>query len=127
MKKCFFAFILLMSMLSALAQETSEMQQVMEKMPGLVKLVNNLQTAAQSSEDKAKYELAIEDLRGANKSMMNWMVGFGERFDADEMMKGKELTAQKKEWLQEEKIKVIALEEEIDGSLKKAAAALLEE
>lgn len=114
-------------MLSALAQESSEMQQVMEKhdevmekMPELVKLINNLQTVAQNSEDKAKYELAIEDLRGANKSMMNWMVGFGERFDADEMMKGKELTTQKKEWLLEEKIKVVALEEEIDSTMEKS-------
>lgn len=127
MKKCLILFLLFVGTLTALAQEISEMQEVMQKhdevmakMPGLVKLVNSLQTAAQNSDDKAKYELAIEDLKDANKSMMNWMVGFGKRFDADEMMKGKELTNEKKEWLQEEKIKVLALEEEIDNALSKA-------
>lgn len=134
MKKCFFVFLLFIGLLSAIAQEPTEMQEVMqmhdevmEKMPGLVKSVNKLQTAAQGSEDKAKYELAIEDLRKSNKSMMSWMIGFGKRFDADEMMKGKELSAQKKEWLQEEKTKVIALKEEIDNALVKAEKLFPEE
>jgi len=134
MKKCFFAFLLFMGLLSAIAQENSEMKQVMEthdrvmeKMPELVKLINSLQTAARNSEDKTKYELAVEDLQEANKSMQNWMVGFGKGFDADEMMKGKELTAQKKELLQEEKIKVLALEEEINNTLAKAEKLLPKE
>ncbi|MGI9549913.1 MAG: hypothetical protein ACR2MT_01835 [Aurantibacter sp.] len=133
MKKCFFAFLLFVGTLSAMAQETTEMQQViakhdelMEKMPGLVKLINKLQTAAQNSEDQAKYELAIEDLRTANKSMQNWMIGFGKRFDADEMMKGKKLTAQKKEWLQEEKTKILVLDKEINNSIDEAKTLLPE-
>lgn len=128
MKKCFFVFLLFLSFLSAIAQETSEMKQVMqthdqvmEKMPELVHLINSLQTAAQNSDDKAKYELAIEDLKASNKSMQNWMIGFGKRFDADEMMKGKELTPQKQEWLKEEKVKVIALGKEIDSVMQKTS------
>lgn len=37
--------------------------------------------------------------------MMNWMQGFGERFTADEMMKGKVLSEEKKIWLHEEEKK----------------------
>lgn len=131
MKKCFFVFLLFMGLLSVIAQETSQMQQVMEKhdqvmdkMPELVRLINSLQTAAQNSEDKAKYELAIEDLKASNTSMQNWMIGFGERFDADEMMKGKELTPQKQEWLKEEQIKILALGKEIDRVMKKTGLLL---
>jgi len=131
MKKCFFVFLLFLGLLSAIAQETSEMQQVMkthdnvmDKMPELVRLINSLQTAAQNSDDKAKYELAIEDLKASNVSMQNWMIGFGERFDADEMMKGKELTPQKQEWLKEEQVKILALGKEIDGVMKKSSLLL---
>ncbi len=134
MKKQFILFLLFIFTLGAVAQERSEMEQVMEmhdkameKMPELVKLINQLQTASQNSVDKAKYELAIEELKTSNKSMQNWMVGFGQRFDTDEIMKGKELTKQKKEWLQEEKTKIIALEEEIDGALANAEKLLSKE
>jgi len=131
MRKCFFIFLLFVGLLSAIAQDSTEMQRVMEmhdivmdKMPALGKMVQQLKTAAQNSEDKSKYELAIEDLMASNKSMQNWMIGFGKRFDADEMMKGKELTVQKKAWLQQEKTKVIALDKEIDGSLAKSQKLL---
>lgn len=58
---------------------------------------------------------------------MSRMIGFGKRFDIDEMMKGKESTTQKEEWLQEGKTKVMALEEEIDNALAKAEKLLPEE
>ena len=128
MKKCFFIFLLFAGLLSAISQELTEMQQVMEmhdkamkKMPILGNLVQQLQTAAQNSEDKVKYELAIEDLKSANMSMQNWMIGFGKRFDADEMMKGKELTVQKKEWLKQEKTKVATVDKKIDASIERAS------
>ena len=131
MKKCFFLFLFFVISLSAISQEATEMQQVMtmhdevmEKMPKLVRLVNNLQTAAQKNGDDSKYERAIENLKAANNSMQDWMVGFGQRFDADEMMKGKKLSAEKKAWLQEEKTKILAVDREIEKSIKKAEALL---
>jgi hypothetical protein len=52
------------------------------------------------------------------------MEGFGKRFDAEEMMKGKELTAEKLKWLSEEEKKVKALQKEINSSMKKAEKLL---
>ena len=75
--------------------------EVMDEMPKLAKLMNKLQTKADASYDKTKYKKAIADLKSANKSMMNWMTGFGERFEADEMMKGKALSEQKQKSPQE--------------------------
>lgn len=100
--------------------------EVMDEMPKLVKLINKLQTKADASYEKTKYKKAIADLKAANKSMMTWMTGFGERFEADEMMKGKALSEQKQKWLLEEEQKVAALKEEIELSIAQAEA-LVEE
>jgi len=35
------------------------------------------------------------------KYIMDWMHGFGSRFDSDEILNGKELTEQKQIWLDE--------------------------
>jgi hypothetical protein len=56
--------------------------------------------------------------------MMEWMQGFGERFDSDEILKGKPLTDQKKQWLDEEEEKIRALEEQINGSIARARDVL---
>ncbi|NAS10754.1 hypothetical protein [Poritiphilus flavus] len=100
--------------------------EVMEEMPKLVRLIGQLETKAQNSSDSQKYLDAIDDLKKANTSMMSWMEGFGKRFTADEMYKNRGLTAQKQQWLVEEKKKVIELREEIYGSLKQANSVLEE-
>ena len=66
----------------------------------------------------------MKDLQRANKSMMDWMMGFGDRFDSDEILNGKELTAEKQAWLNEEEEKVVALKEQINSSIEKAEALL---
>ncbi|MDX1328353.1 MAG: hypothetical protein R3299_11675, partial [Arenibacter sp.] len=53
-------------------------------------------------------------------SMMDWMKNFGERFDGDEIMKGKSLTEEKQQWLDEEEVKVKALRDQINTSIKNA-------
>lgn len=100
--------------------------EVMDEMPKLVKLINKLQTKADASDENTEYKEAIVDLKSANKSMMTWMTGFGERFEADEMMRGKALGEQKQKWLLEEEQKVAALKEEIELSIAQAEA-LVEE
>lgn len=134
MKKFILVFFFLVGTFATIAQETAKMQEVTElhdkvmaKMPELIKLINKLQTAAQNSEDKAGYELAIEDLKAANMSMQTWMIGFGKRFDADEMMKGKKLTEQKQLWLNEEAKKVEVVDKEVEASFKKAKILLNKE
>jgi len=96
--------------------------EVMDEMPKLVKLINKLQTKADASYEKTKYKKAIADLKSANKSMMTCMTGFGERFEADEMMKRKALSEKKQKWLLEEEQKVVALKEEIKLRIAQAEA-----
>ena len=117
--------------LSIYAQESTQMQQVMtahdevmDKMPDLVKLIGQLQPKADTTKAGRKYQKAINNLKASNKSMMVWMQGFGERFTADEMMKGKALTEEKQIWVAEEQKKVKALRKEIDASMKKAKKLL---
>ncbi|MDB2606314.1 hypothetical protein N9Y48_00910 [Zobellia sp.] len=137
MKKLFvtLATVLVLGTVSINAQdataEPTKMQQVMEshdmvmdKMPTISKLINKLQTRANASYEKTKYEHAIADLKNANKSMMTWMENFGKRFDSKEMLKGKQLTPQKQEWLLEEEKNIAVLDEEINLSIAQGEATL---
>ncbi len=98
--------------------------EVMPKMGKLSKLVSELKEKVDTTETGRKYEMAMKDLQKANKSMMDWMMGFGDRFDSDEILNGKELTAEKQAWLNEEEDKVVALKEQINSSIEKAEALL---
>lgn len=98
--------------------------EVMPKMGKLGKLVGELKTKVDTTEVGQQYEVAMKDLQAANESMMNWMMTFGDRFDSDEILNGKELNEQKKEWLNEEEEKVKALQEQINSSIEKAEALL---
>ncbi len=94
--------------------------EVMPKMGTISKLVAALKPMADSTSTGIEYQKAMRDLQGAHTSMMDWMKGFGERFDSDEILNGKELTAQKQRWLNEEEEKVKALREEINSSIANA-------
>ncbi len=98
--------------------------EVMPKMGKLSKLVSELKEKVDTTETGRKYEMAMKDLQKANKSMMDWMMVFGDRFDSDEILNGKELTAEKQAWLNEEEEKVVALKEQINSSIEKAEALL---
>ena len=134
--RTFFAIsILILSTPSTFAQDSEKEQtkmeevmdthdQVMDRMPELAKLIGKLETKASNTEEKKPYQDAVKDLKAANKSMMDWMVGFGNRFEADEMMKGKPLSEQKQQWLLEEEQKVRQLREEINLSIKQGEKIL---
>jgi len=98
--------------------------EVMPKMTTLSKLVAELKAKVDTTEAGMQYEVAMKDLQIGHKSMMDWMKEFGDRFDSDEILNGKELTAQKKDWLIEEEEKVNALKEQINSSIEKAEALL---
>jgi hypothetical protein len=98
--------------------------EVMPKMGTLSKLVAELKTKVDTTAAGKEYEVAMKDLQEANKSMMDWMKGFGDRFDSDEILDGKELTPKKQEWLNEEEEKVIALKEQINASIENAEKLL---
>jgi len=98
--------------------------EVMPKMGTIGKLVAELKPKIDSTESGIAYEVAMKDLQAAHKSMMDWMKGFGDRFTSDEILKGAELTEEKKMWLNEEEEKVKALKEQINTSIKNAEKLL---
>lgn len=98
--------------------------EVMPKMGKLGKLVGQLKSKVDSTENGQQYAVAMKDLQKAHASMMDWMQGFGERFDPDEILNGKELTPKKKEWLDEEEEKVKALKQQINSSIERAETLL---
>lgn len=112
-------------------EETSRMEQVMaihdEVMPKLGtlgKLVGQLKPMADSLGAESIEAKAMKDLQEANKSMMDWMQGFGNRFDSEEIMNGKELSEEKKKWLKEEEEKVKMVKENIVSSIERAEEIL---
>lgn len=98
--------------------------EVMPKMGKLGQLVGKLKPMADSLGLESPQGKAMKDLQEANMSMMDWMQGFGDRFDSDEIMKGKELSDEKKKWLDEEEEKVSLVKEKINSSIANAEALL---
>jgi hypothetical protein len=97
---------------------------VMPKMKTIGKLVGQLKPLADSSQQGIAYQLAMKDLQEANTAMMDWMKGFGDRFKFEEIHKGKELTAEKKAWLEEEEVKVKEMRDKVNASIERAEALL---
>jgi len=98
--------------------------EVMPKMGAISNLIADLKPKVDSTEVGKENLKAIRDLQGAHKSMMDWMKSFGERFDYEEIMNGKELNAEKIEWLKEEDVKVKELREKINTSIANAERVL---
>ena len=98
--------------------------EVMPKMGTIGKLVGELKPKVDSTETGKQYEVAMKDLQAANTAMMDWMKEFGDRFDHEEILEGKELSAEKQQWLDEEEEKVKVVKEKINGSIARAKALL---
>ena len=98
--------------------------EVMPKMGKLGKLVGELKSKVDTTEVGQQYAASMKELQDANKSMMDWMMNFGNRFDSEEILEGKALTEQKQAWLNEEEEKVKALKEQINSSIEKAESLL---
>ena len=98
--------------------------EVMPKMGTIGKLVGELKPKVDSTETGKQYEVAMKDLQAANTAMMDWVKEFGDRFDHEEILEGKELSAEKQQWLDEEEEKVKVVKEKINGSIARAKALL---
>lgn len=94
--------------------------EVMPKMGTIGQLVSELDQKITNDTSSNDYVTAKEDLKAAHKAMMDWMKNFGDRFDGDEILKGKALTEEKQKWLDEEETKVKALKEQINSSIEQA-------
>lgn len=136
MKKTIFLFVITLSMIAFSCKEeksteNSQMKkvmaihdEVMPKMSTIGSMVGELSSKEDSTAIGLKYQDSRKDLQDAHKSMMDWMKGFGDRFDSNEILNGKELTDEKKKWLDEEEEKVNALKAQINESIKKAQKLL---
>ncbi|ASV30470.1 hypothetical protein [Maribacter cobaltidurans] len=98
--------------------------EVMPKMGQLGKLVGQLKPMADSLGADSPEAKAMRDLQDANKAMMDWMQNFGNRFEPEEIMEGKELSEEKKQWLDEEEVEVKEVKEKINSSIANAEALL---
>jgi hypothetical protein len=140
MKKSLLTIFIAMFLFSAckekknITEGPTQMQQVMAihdevmpKMGKLGKLVGELKSKVDTTETGRQYESAMKDLQAANTNMMDWMMAFGNRFDSEEILDGKELSEEKQGWLNEEEAKVKALREQINSSIEKAETLLKEE
>jgi hypothetical protein len=101
--------------------------EVMPKMGTIGQLIAQLKPMADSTQTATAYENAIRDLEDSNKSMMEWMNGFGNKFDSDEILNNKELSPEKIKWLDEEEIKVKELRTKINTSIQQAEQLLNKE
>lgn len=98
--------------------------ELMPKMGTIGKLVSQLDEEITNDISFQNHMTAREELKAAHKAMMDWMKGFGERFDGDEILKAKTLTEEKQQWLDEEEAKVKALRDQINSSITKAEELL---
>jgi len=112
-------------------KETTRMERViavhdemMPKMGTLGSLINKLKPKIDSSAVGKQYKAAENDLEDAYNYMMDWMKGFGDRFDSDEIMKGKALSKEKEALLIEEEKKVNIMRDKINQSIANAEALL---
>ncbi|MGB3144129.1 MAG: hypothetical protein WBB24_08465 [Maribacter sp.] len=109
----------------------TQMEQVMEihdevmpKMGTIGKLVGQLKPMADSLGMESAEAKAMKDLQEANKSMMDWMQEFGDKFDSEEILDGKELSKEKVQLLNEEEQKIEAVKEAINSSISRAEELL---
>ena len=109
-------------------KESSQMKEViaihdetMPKMGKLGNLVGELKGMENdSTEIGRQYKDARKDLQEAHQAMMDWMQNFGDRFTPEEIMNGKELSEQKRQWLDEEEEKAKALQDQVNSSIENA-------
>jgi predicted transcriptional regulator len=98
--------------------------EVMPKMGTIGKLIGQLEDKIKETDNPEVLIEARTALREANKAMMDWMKGFGDSFEGDEIMKGKALTEEKQKILDLEEKKVEALRDQINNSIKNAEEVL---
>ncbi|MBO0590828.1 hypothetical protein I2486_05345 [Cellulophaga sp. E16_2] len=98
--------------------------EVMPKMSTIGRLISKIDEEMQATDSTEVLLKAQADLKTANSAMMAWMKGFGNRFESDEIMKGKALSKEKQRFLNEEEKKVIALRDQMNSSIENAEALL---
>jgi len=110
--------------LSQMEQVMAIHDEVMPKMGTVGRLATRLKSKVNDPEMGEKYRKAKTDLEGANEAMMDWMKGFGDRFEPSEIVNGAALSAEKQKFLDEEELKIKAVRNKINSSIKNAQELL---
>ena len=112
---------------STKAETPTQMQQViavhdevMPKMGHIGKLIAQLEDKIEETDTPEAYMQARKDLREANIAMMDWMKTFGDSFDGEEIMKGKALSEEKQNVLNQQEAAVKVLRDQINTSIENA-------
>lgn len=107
--------------------EKSQMQEVlavhdeiMPKMGTIGDLISRIDTKIKETDSTEILVNTSQDLKDSHKTMMDWMKDFGERFDSDEILKGKPLSAEKQRFLDEDEAKINALRDHMNSSIQNA-------
>jgi hypothetical protein len=103
-----------------MTQVIAEHDVLMAEMGTLTKLVGELNSKVDSTETGMKYDSAKKDLQNAHKAMMDWMKGFGDSFDSDEILNGKALSADKQKLLDQEMDKINEVKKLMKSSIENA-------
>ena len=98
--------------------------ELMPQMSTIGEMIAKLEANIDSTNVDSVKIKAIADLKSANESMMSWMKDFGATFESDEIMKGAELSDEKKAALNEFELSVHALKAEMQTAMENARATL---
>lgn len=100
--------------------------EVMPKMNNINSLISKLEAKVDPKAPDPIYRNAVNDLKEANKSMMDWMMEFGNHFNSGEIMNGDPLSEEKKQLLNEDQAKMNEVKKKMNGSIERAEALLKE-
>ncbi len=109
---------------SQMEQVMAVHDEVMPKMNNINSLISKLEAKIDPESADTTYQDAIRDLKDANKSMMDWMMEFGNHFNSGEIMNGEPLSEEKKQLLNEDQAKMNEVKEKMNGSIERAEALL---
>lgn len=98
--------------------------EVMPKMGTIGRLISEIDAKIKDTDSTEALIKASQDLKNANKTMMDWMKDFGDHFDSDEIMDGKALTEEKQKILDLEETKIKALRDKMNSSIANAKKLL---
>ena len=124
-------FIFLVPFLSCKEEENTQMKEVMAihdevmpKMGEVGSLVAELRKKIDTDQGGMAEKKAMKNLQEANTAMMDWMRGFGDRFNFEEIHNNQTLNKEKQVWLDEEEKKVKIVAEKINSSIAEAKVLL---
>ena len=69
--------------------------ELMPQMGSVSELIGKLEASIDTTQVDSMKLTAIQNLKGANQEMMSWMMDFGNAFESEEVLNGKELSEEK--------------------------------